>query len=347
MDHEVLSARPRSSYHLTMISSPLPLYYLGDSHVRYLKRAAKYGLLAPHTLSGVEVGGATAVGMRNPNAKTNALGRFREWIQDKPREAAVVLHLGEVDCGFVIWYRATKYDEPVEVQMMNSLDAYFEFVDELLRLGFSKIIITAATLPTITDSDQIGEVVVKRSAITATQLERTELTLRYNAILRERAEQRGLHFIDIAPAVLNPETGVVDTRMRNPVPTDHHMNGDLAAAYWAVQLRAVLSAIQHLPEERFVWTARRDTFVKAYPGHSKRMPADMRVAVPEGTTVTGAAIQEKGEYTILRGVRIDSISYPLMSLLHTGHYSRRAETVRRAGLLRRLARRAPLLGIRS
>ena len=93
-----------------MFSAPLPVYHLGDSHVRYFKKAAKLGLLSPHELSGVEVGGATAVGMRNPSAKTNALGRFRDWIRDKPRKAIVVLHLGEVDCGYVIWYRADKYD---------------------------------------------------------------------------------------------------------------------------------------------------------------------------------------------------------------------------------------------
>lgn len=172
-----------------MTAEPLPLYYLGDSHIRYLKKAAKIGILAPHEVSGVEVGGATAVGMRNPNAKTNALGRYREWIRDKPREAIVVFHLGEVDCGYVIWYRAEKYDEPVEVQMMHSVEAYFEFIDELRDMGFHRIIITGATLPTITDDDQIGEVVIKRSAITATQKQRTELTLRYNEELCTRAEQ--------------------------------------------------------------------------------------------------------------------------------------------------------------
>src|SRR5699024_6250798 len=109
-------------YYLFMASFPLPVFYLGDSHVRYFKKAARHGLLSPHEVSGCEVGGATAVGMRNPNAKTNALGRFREWIRDKPRESVVIFHLGEVDCGFVIWYRSAKYREPVETQMMSSVE---------------------------------------------------------------------------------------------------------------------------------------------------------------------------------------------------------------------------------
>lgn len=303
-----------------MFSAPLPVYHLGDSHVRYFKKAAKLGLLSPHELSGVEVGGATAVGMRNPNAKTNALGRLRDWIRDKPRKAIVVLHLGEVDCGYVIWYRADKYDEPVEQQMRNSIDAYFEFVDELRGLGFRRIIITGATLPTITDDDQVGEVVAKRSSITATQRERTDLTLRYNAALRHEAEARSLPYVDIDDDVLDPGTGVVHERMRNPNPKDHHMNGPVAAVHWARALRGAIATYQAPARAPRTWTCTHDTYLKAYPGHSKEMPADMRVRVAAGDVVSGDAVREKGQYTVVRDARINGEPYPLLSLLHTHHY---------------------------
>lgn len=304
-----------------MTAEPLPLYYLGDSHIRYLKKAAKIGILAPHEVSGVEVGGATAVGMRNPNAKTNALGRYREWITDKPREAIVVFHLGEVDCGYVIWYRAEKYDEPVEVQMMHSVEAYFEFIDELRDMGFHRIIITGATLPTITDDDQIGEVVIKRSAITATQKQRTELTLRYNEELRGRAEQRGLPYIDIAADVLDPQTGVVDDRLRHPNPENHHMNGNLAAPFWARRLHAAIAQYQAPVQNPREWTCTHATFLKAYPGHSKNMPGDMRQPVAPGDVVSGDDIQRTGQHTVLRNARINGESFPLLTLLHTQHFS--------------------------
>lgn len=119
-----------------MTSQPVPVFYLGDSHVRYFRAAANFGLLSPYEVSGLEVGGATAVGMRNPNAKTNALARFRDWVRDKPRDGILVIHLGEVDCGFVIWYRALKYNESIENQVSESINAYFEFVDELVRKAF-------------------------------------------------------------------------------------------------------------------------------------------------------------------------------------------------------------------
>jgi hypothetical protein len=303
-----------------MTASALPVYYLGDSHVRYFKKVAKIGLLAPHELSGVEVGGATAVGMRNPNAKTNALGRYRKWITDKPREAIVVFHLGEVDCGYVIWYRADKYDEPIELQMNNSIDAYFEFIDELQGMGFRRIVITGATLPTITDDDQTGEVVVKRSAITATQKERTDLTIQYNAALKREAQRRGLPYIDIDEDVLDPVTGVVRERMRNPNPEDHHMNGNLAAVLWARKLRDAIATYQTPKRARRAWTCSHDTFLKAYPGHSKRMPLDMRQAVAVGDVVTGDEVETKGQYTVIRNAQINGESYPLLSMLHTEHY---------------------------
>lgn len=303
-----------------MTSSPLPIYYLGDSHVRYLKKAAKLGLLAPHEVSGVEVGGATAVGMRNPNAKTNALGRFRNWIREKPRTAIVVFHLGEVDCGYVIWYRADKYDEPVELQMDSSIAAYFEFIDELRDLGFTRFIITGATLPTITDDDQVGEVVVKRSSITATQKERTELTLRYNAALRREAEARGLPYVDIDQDVLDPATGVVDDRMRNPNPKDHHMNGPLAAAYWSRRLREAIATYQKPVRAPRTWTCTRETFLKAFRGHSKNMAEEMRARVAVGDVVSGHVVGENGPYTVIRDARINGEPQPLLSMLHTDHY---------------------------
>lgn len=304
-----------------MTDSPLPVYYLGDSHVRYFKKAARTGLLSPHKTSGIEVGGATAVGMRNPNAKTNAIGRFRAWIQDKPRESIVVFHLGEVDCGFVIWYRAAKHSEPIELQMRTSIEAYFEFIDELLSLGFRRIIITGATLPTITDDDQIGEVVVKRSSIDATQKERTALTIHYNNTLQIEATRRGLPYIDITPYILDPNTEVVENRMRNTNPADHHMNGNLAAVYWAERLRSAIAEFQSPARNNCTRSCTHPSFAKAYPGHSNSMPTDMRHPIAVGDVVSGDAVRLKGEYTILRNTKINGVAFPLLTMIHTKHFT--------------------------
>jgi hypothetical protein len=296
---------------------------MGDSHIRYFTKAASYDLLYPYETDRLEVGGATAVGMRNPNSKTDAIGKFRRWVADKDRASEIVLHLGEVDCGYVIWYRADRYREPVELQMAESLDAYFDFVDELRAEGFSRVIISGATLPTITDDDQVGEVVLARSAITATMVERTQLTLEYNRELAERAAGRGLPFVDISPDVLDPITGVVNTRLRNPQADDHHMNVPLAAAHWA---RRLLPHLEHapVPDAEVHWRANRDTFLKGFSAHSSRIPQELLVPVPAGGVIVAKEIAVRDDYTLIRDARYRGRSYPLIRVLPSRHFRRLA-----------------------
>ena len=156
-------------------TSLTPVLFLGDSHTQYFSWAIRHHLFAPRQVQGKEVGGATAVGMRNPNSLTDAIGIFRAFMADKNRDAIVVTHMGEVDCGYVIWYRAGKYGDSTTHQLEESIAAYFEFVDELRGQGFHRFVITGATLPTINDTDQIGDVIEKRKGISATMRERTDL----------------------------------------------------------------------------------------------------------------------------------------------------------------------------
>lgn len=301
---------------------PRPVLCLGDSHVTYIVRAQKHFLLAPRQVSSAEVGGATAVGFRNPNSMTDALGHYRKALKGRAVDGVIVLQLGEVDCGYVIWYRAEKYGDAIEVQMEHSVGAYFSFVDELLGLGWRHVIITGATLPTITDTDQQGEVVRKRSGIKATQRQRTELTLRYNERLREEAVARGLHYVEVTHDVLDPATGYVAKRFRNRDPWDHHMRYELAAVEWARRLTPVLEAIDPLPASWGWWRATRDTFVKAYVAHSKDMPAEMRLAVPEGA-VLRARLNAAGSEMLtlseamLDGTRLDE----RLRLIHKAHFT--------------------------
>jgi hypothetical protein len=174
--------------------------------------------------------------------------------------------LGEVDCGFVIWHRAEKYGESPAQQMNESIAAYFEFVDELRGLGFHRFVITGATLPTIRDADQIGDVLKKRKGISATMRERTDLTLHYNARLRAEALDRGLSYTDVTDDVLDPATGFVSDEFRNPSLEDHHMNYWLAASVWARRLNECFRRFDPVraPDERS-WVAARVSFLKSSP----------------------------------------------------------------------------------
>ena len=209
-----------------------PLAFLGDSHITYFRSAAERGLFGSRAISVCEVGGATAVGLRNPNSATNALQIFRQALGQLEPGTILVLHLGEVDCGFVIWYRAQKYGEPVERQVEESLDAYFSFVDDARAAGFSRII-TGATLPTIRDDQDWGEVANARREVTASLRQRTELTLSYNRELHRRAEARGLAYIDITEEALDPATGLVREAFRHSDPCNHHLDESLVGFLWA------------------------------------------------------------------------------------------------------------------
>lgn len=223
-----------------MAASSAPLLFLGDSHLAYFRSAAQSKRFGPRVVQFCEVGGATAVGLRNPNSKTNALGVFRHVLTIARPGSIIVIQLGEVDCGFVIWYRAEKYGEGIESQMDESIASYFAFVDEAIELGFQRIIVTGATLPTIRDGQDWGGIANLRREVTATLRERTELTLAYNRELERNAEQRSLLYVDITADVLDPVTGVVRDEFRNADSRNHHLDYEQAAGCWVRQLERLV-----------------------------------------------------------------------------------------------------------
>jgi hypothetical protein len=107
------------------MSGPLPVYVLGDGHTRYIISATWHKLFAPRKVEVCEVAGATAAADRNPNAPVDAIIKFRKFIEKRPAESIVVIHMGEADCGYVMWHRADKFNEAVALQLDQSIAAYF------------------------------------------------------------------------------------------------------------------------------------------------------------------------------------------------------------------------------
>lgn len=210
----------------------------GDSHIAPFRKAVELGLLPPET-GLLEVRGATAMGLANPQSVTGALEIFEAGLLP-PRPGAVpVMQLGEVDCGFVIWYRAEKHQLPVADQTEKSIQRYFGFVDRLLAAGYPSVVITGATVPTIRDGQDWGEVAHLRREVQTTLVERTQLTLAYNDRLQQGARARGLPFVCIADAVLDPETGVVKDYYRRKNPLNHHLHAARSAELWVAGLNAL------------------------------------------------------------------------------------------------------------
>ena len=207
----------------------------GDSHIGAFRQAAENGWIA-RPCEFYEVGGATAIGLRNPNSQTHALEIFSSHLLPARPGTIPVMQLGEVDCGFVIWWRADRLGEGIEAQLHASINAHLGYVDHLLANGYSQVVLTSAALPTIKDGQDWGEIANKRREVTASIIDRTELTRRYNTLLSSGARDRNCPFIDITAAVLDPMTGILREHYRSDDPNDHHLNSDRAGRLWAEAL---------------------------------------------------------------------------------------------------------------
>lgn len=209
------------------------LLVLGDSHLEALKFAADLNLLEVHNHSFTIVPGATAVGLRNPNSLTDALNIFKHSLSNQSLDSYVLLHLGEVDCGFVIWWRAEKYGESIDIQLKESIEAYSNFLKEIIEKGFKKICVTGASLPTIKDGFNLGQVANKRSEILVSMKLRTQLTLKYNLDLEKIAKSLGLFYFDITDAVLDKSNMFVHDFFLKEDRTDHHLDSLKTVGVWA------------------------------------------------------------------------------------------------------------------
>lgn len=228
--------------------SGLILHFCGDSHLRPIRHAAHTGMLDPLTCIFTEVGGATAVGLRHPTSKTNALQTYRDALRTRVEGVIPVFQLGEVDCGFVIWYRAKKYKEPVHFQLAHSIHAYTDFLMRVRDdMQYPHLLVSSATLPTIKDGQLDGEVAHLRSEVRATLKERTALTQEYNAELKALCLKEELSFVDVAASLLDEQTGVIQDRFRHPDPADHHLHPEQGARVWASLL---IEAIIDLSERQ-------------------------------------------------------------------------------------------------
>ena len=190
------------------------------------------------------VSGATAQGAVNPTSKTKALSKFRERLNkiNSNDYDYIAIMLGEVDCGFVIWYRSEKYSISVEKQLNLSVNNLFEFIQDEVLLKFKpkQVIVMGSVLPTIKDDQNHGEIAHLRSSIKATQLERTNLTLIYNDTLKETSDKFGYNYIDITEDTINEDTHLIDDDYLNEDKNNHHLSFKKIWKLWINNLKETL-----------------------------------------------------------------------------------------------------------
>ena len=147
--------------------------------------------------------------------------------------------LGEVDTGFVIWYRAQKYQESVKAMTDRAINSYAKFLLEVAARF--NVLCISTPLPTIQDGNDWGDVANARREVTATQLERTSLTLEFNKKMQSFCRQQNIAYVMLDEVCLGAD-GLIRKEFLNRHPNDHHYDSDAYSALLIERLASELCA---------------------------------------------------------------------------------------------------------
>lgn len=197
----------------------------GDSHVNVFNAVNRRQSLPGWHFRVNVVRGATAFGLANPNSRTNAYKVFSGWLTTLPPDRPILFMLGEVDAGYLIWMKAQQSGENAYRILDQALARYFGFLEQYAN-RFSSLIIVGAPIPAVGDLHRDGAMLELRKGLTASQRERTDMTLKYNRRLRAWAERRGAWFIDMDSTLLDPDTYLLKDEFLTLGRIDHHYNQD-------------------------------------------------------------------------------------------------------------------------
>ena len=197
------------------------------------------------------VTGATAQGAVNMNSQTNALQVFNKQIEKYGKKTnKLLIMLGEVDCGFLIWVRAKRLGIEVDEQIELSITNLFSFIQDTLEANNndylpSDIIIAGSILPVIEDNSALEHLNGVRAEADISQQLRTEKTLEYNHKLKERCEKEGYNYIDITTPTLG-DNGLINTfytRKENEWygDLDHHLDSLKTSSLWKIEIEKVIN----------------------------------------------------------------------------------------------------------
>ncbi|MBO9483094.1 SGNH/GDSL hydrolase family protein [Salinisphaera sp. G21_0] len=216
--------KANSSYFIKKIIASLKRFsrkeilVIGDSHAEIFNVTKLQSCFPEYFFTVVSIGGATVSGLNNPNSKTQALPIFQRWLTSS-KAVYTILLIGEVDTGFVIWYRAEKYSLPADKMLDKAVENYATLINKIVTR--SKLICISTPLPTIKDNQDWGEIANQRKSIKATQIQRTNLTLEFNKRIEELCQSQNVAFISLDKESLG-KNGVVSEHLMHPDPNDHH-----------------------------------------------------------------------------------------------------------------------------
>ncbi|MFJ5285033.1 SGNH/GDSL hydrolase family protein [Pseudomonas sp. NPDC088429] len=222
-----------------------PVLVLGDSHALVFSSEKMTELFPEHSFEVTSVGGATVSGLKNPNAVTQAMPQYLAALEATNAKTAIVM-LGEVDTGFVIWYRAQKHGSAVDQMLEQAITNYQKLLRDLAKTF--DVICVSTPLPTIQDDVQWGEVANLRKEVTASLAERTELTIKFNRMMGAFCDREGVSHLNFDHMSLD-DTGVLKNHLRNPDPGNHHYDPAAHAVMIEPRLRPLLARCRHTTDQ--------------------------------------------------------------------------------------------------
>ena len=300
------------------------LLFIGDSHIELFKFGATHDLYKPFQHETCMASGATASGLQNTNSFTRASEKFKDFISKHSKNSEIIIQLGEVDCGILIWLKANEANITPEQQMQISLQSYNNFLTELIELGYKNILITSATLPTINDEDSVGEIIsIRRQKVKATFKERTQLTLKFNTGLKEICNILNLKFIDASGFFLDPNTQLCNTEFRNKDKTDHHMDNHKASLVWANKINSYLFNKYDISSKKMKMLCKQDSFIKKFKISSKILDADLVYEIMKGDVIEIEKYSHDNYYAYAKLVTVNEnkILNSDFKFIHISHFS--------------------------
>lgn len=208
---------------------------IGDSHTRIIDYVDRQRLLEGYRLASYDVRGATAAGAGNPRSATGFSKRVSKRLSLASRRHMVVVCLGEVDCGYLIWQRQ---NDSVKANVQRSVDG----LEKLLTLvcanhPSSLVTMLGAPLPVLeTHEFKDGDLVETRGQVKATVYERQRATVLYNELASSLCARLGIKYADT-----NERERSVDGwpgSIRRPERGDHHLRDDV----WGPLVASALSS---------------------------------------------------------------------------------------------------------
>jgi hypothetical protein len=196
---------------------------LSDSHGVVFNSVILKILFPKHRFRVTQVNGATISGIENPNSKTQALDSFEKALEKNKDCQKCVLLLGEVDTGFVLWYKHEQDGSDMDNLLDKTQEKFVRLINKVAHSGYEPIIVSTP-LPTIKDGNIWGEIANKRKIIKANQIERTKLTIKFNNRVCRSVEKLGCTYLSLDDICLSRSTGTIKNYFRHPNKTNHHYN---------------------------------------------------------------------------------------------------------------------------